>query len=178
MAKKNTKTTTKKSIEISNAQKLSIGVGLTAAAVTAAGAYLLYGSKEAANNRKKVKSWSLKAKAEVLEALENAQHITESEFKSLVDGVTDTYAKVQKLSKTEARDFKKEMVNNWEDLLKSGVVKVSAAKAVIDKVSPKKTPKKSTKKVTKKVTKKAVAKKSVPKKTIKTTKTTKKVAKK
>ena len=38
--------------------------------MAAAGTYFLYGSKDAKKNRKAVKSWALKAKAEVLEALE------------------------------------------------------------------------------------------------------------
>ena len=46
----------KKKTDISNAQKLGIGVGLTTAAVAAVGAYFLYGSKDAPQNRKKVKS--------------------------------------------------------------------------------------------------------------------------
>ena len=58
MAQKNSKN------ELSTAQKVGIGFGLTAAAVTAAGAFFLYGSKEAAKNRKKVKGWMLKAKGE------------------------------------------------------------------------------------------------------------------
>ncbi len=120
-----------------NAQKVGIGVGLTAAAVAAAGAYFLYGSKDAAKNRKKVKSWSLKAKAEVLEAMENAKEISEAEFKALVTGVTDTYGKVQKISKAEAAEFKSEMAKNWADLMKSGMVNVANAKKVVAKVAPK-----------------------------------------
>ena len=66
-----------KKSDISNAQKLGIGVGLTAAAVAAAGAYFLYGSKGAAKNRKVVKSWAIKAKGEVLEAIEKAEDSTQ-----------------------------------------------------------------------------------------------------
>ncbi len=155
-----------KKVEISNAQKLSIGVGLTAAAVTAAGAYFLYGSKDAAKNRKKVKSWSLKAKAEVLEALENAKEITQEEFSTLVNGVTDTYTKVQKLSKAEAKDFKNEMMANWQDLMKGGVVKAAAVQKVVAKVTAKKASAKKAvvKSSAKKVVTKAVAKKTVSKK--------------
>ena len=56
----------KKKQSVTNNQKIAAGVGLTAAAVAAAGAYFLYGSKDADKNRKTVKSWGLKAKAEVL----------------------------------------------------------------------------------------------------------------
>lgn len=148
----------KKKEAIANAQKLGIGVGLTAAAVAAAGAYFLYGSKDAAKNRKKVKSWTLKAKAEVLEALENAKEITEDEFKALVTGVTETYSKVHKLTKTEAKDFKNEMMDSWKDLMASGAVNVLQAKQVLDKVT------KKPNKVAKKAAKKAPAKKTAAKK--------------
>ena len=154
-----------KKSDISNAQKLGIGVGLTTAAVAAVGAYFLYGSKDAAKNRKKVKSWALKAKGEVLEALENAEKITESEFKELVDGVVATYAKGQKLTKRELAEFKSEMAENWQDLVKSGVTKVfgqTVAATVAKKAAPKKTAKKAPAK--KAATKKAPAKKTSAKK--------------
>lgn len=155
--------------QVTNAQKLGIGVGLTAAAVAAAGAYFLYGSKDAPENRKKVKSGILKAKAEVLEALENAKEITEDEFTSVVNAVADTYANVQSLSKKDIADFKKEMKENWQDLVASGVANVMAVEKVAEKVVKKpakkaakkatKTAKKTAKKTTKKTTKKTAKKK-------------------
>ena len=133
----------KKKSDISNAQKLGIGVGLTTAAVAAAGAYFLYGSKSAPKNRKKVKGWALKAKGEVLEALEKADKITQGEFNNLVEGAVKTYSKVEKLSKSELDEFKKEMGDNWNGLVKSGVAKVFGAPVVAKKVPSKKAPKKA-----------------------------------
>jgi hypothetical protein len=144
----------KKQSDISNAQKLGLGVGLTAAAVAAAGAYFLYGSKSAPKNRRQVKSWALKAKGEVLEALEKAEKMTQSEFNTLVEGVMDSYAKVEKLSKAELADFKKEMGDNWSGLLKSGVAKVFDVAAPAGKTEKKAQVKKTVKKVVKKVVKK------------------------
>lgn len=165
-----------KKTDISNAQKLGIGVGLTTAAVAAVGAYFLYGSKDAAKNRKKVKSWALKAKGEVLEALEKAEKITESEFKELVDGVATAYGKSKKLSKKELAEFKKEMSDNWQELVGSGVAKVfgqtvaavakkakkGGKKTATKKASSKKT---AAKKGTKKTASKKTAKKTTAKKT-------------
>lgn len=152
----------KKKSEVSNAQKLGIGVGLTTAAVAAAGAYFLYGSKDAPENRKKVKSGILRAKAEILEALENAQEITEEEFHDLVNTVVDSYSKVQSLSKKDLADFKKEMLANWEDLVESGAAKVMTAEQIAKKVAKRKEQgddakivKKAAKKATKKTAKKA-----------------------
>ena len=147
--------------QISNAQKLGIGVGLTAAAVAAAGAYFLYGSKDAPENRKKVKSAVLKAKAEVLEVLENAKEITEDEFKAVVDGVMDTYTKAKSLSQKDVADFKKEMRENWQELVTSGVAKVMTVEKMAEKMMKKKPAKAAAKKPAKKAAKKT------PKKTAK-----------
>lgn len=148
---------------LSNTQRVGIGVGLTAAAVTAAGAYFLYGSKNAEKNRKKVKSWMLKAKADVLEALEKAEHITEEEYRALVDLVGGTYSKFQGATKGEIQDFKKEMKEHWNTIEKNGTVQhvTSAAKKMTKRTPVKKAAKK---KVTKKVTKKS-AKKTASKST-------------
>ncbi len=157
---------------VSDAQKLGIGVGLTAAAVAAAGAYFLYGSKDAAAKRKKVKSGILRAKAEVLEALENAKEITEDEFRELVDGVVATYSKMKSLSQKDLKDFRREMLENWGELVDSGVAKVMTVEQIAKKAAKRsaaskkkttKTVKKTVKKVTKKTAKKAT-KKTVRKK--------------
>lgn len=123
----------KKKSEITNAQKVGIGVGLTAAAVAAAGTYFLYGSKNAPKNRKKVKGWALKAKGEVLDALEKAEHITEEEFHQLVDKVAKTYGKARNLSERELREFKKEMSENWQGLITSGATKVFTVAQMAEK---------------------------------------------
>ena len=72
-SKKNTKPT---KANPSTSKKVKLGIGLTAAALAAAGTYFLYGSGGAEKNRTKVRSWMLKAKAEVLEALEEAKHLS------------------------------------------------------------------------------------------------------
>lgn len=136
----------KKKVELSNTQKMGIGVGLTAAAVAAASAYFLYGSDDAAKNRKAVKGWALKAKGEVLQALEKAEHMTEEEFQQIVEGVLKTYNKAQTLSKRELKDFKDEMSYNWGGLLKSGVAKVLTADQIAKRVQKKAAAKKAAKK--------------------------------
>ncbi len=147
-AKKSAKSasTTKK---LSSGEKVGLGIGLTAAAVAAAGAYFLYGSKKSAQNRKKVKGWTLKAKGEILETLEKAEQITETEYDKLVETATKAYGTVERATKGELKDFKSEMLQHWTDLQKNKAVKKIAAPAA--KVAAKKAPaKKSAKKVTKK----------------------------
>ena len=132
---------------MSTATKVGIGVGITAAAAAAAGAYFLYGSKSAKKNQKAVKSWILKAKAEVLEALEQAETMTQEEYEALVEGVGMAYGKLQEVTKTDLSAFQKEMKAHWGGIEKKGK-------------SPKKAAKKATKKTGKKVAKKAAKKAS------------------
>ncbi len=150
--------------ELSGTQKVGLGVGLTAAAVAAAGAYFLYGSKDAVKNRKKVKSWALKAKAEVLEGLEKAEHITEAEYKTLVNAATGIYGTVQSATKGEVQDFKKEMNDHWNKIKKSGVVEKIVRKVSTASPRPKKAGKKAQKAPVKTAPTKGAAKKSTPKK--------------
>lgn len=148
MAKKATKKTAKQDAGLSPQQKVGIAVGLTATAVAAAGAYFLYGSEDAKQNRKKVKSWMLKAKADVLESLEQAQDMTEAEYDKLIDSVSSAYSRLKDASKADIATFKREMKEHWagiEEVAKP--VKKRATKAAKKTV---KTAKKAVKKVAKK----------------------------
>lgn len=133
-----------KKTAISNKQALSIGLGITAAVAAAAGGFLLYGSKDAAKNRKAVQSWALKAKAEVLEGIEQAKEMSQEDYEKLVEAAVATYATAKSASKTELADFKKEMKGHWQGLVKTATPKKAAAKkapakkAVAKKAAPKK----------------------------------------
>jgi hypothetical protein len=97
------------------AQKISgttvaVGVGVAAAAAAAAGgAYWLYGSKHSAKHRKMAKSWMLKARAEVMDAIEKLDDVDKERYIEIVEGVLKNYAKIgatpQELA-TMMRDFK------------------------------------------------------------------------
>jgi len=129
--------------KITKNQAVGLGIGITAAAVAAAGAYFLYGSKSAAKNRKTVKSWTLKAKAEVLEKIEQAKDMTQAEYLALIDGVAAAYKDVKSASKTDVATFKKEMKEHWVGIAKSvavpkkkAAVKKAVNKAVAKAVAP------------------------------------------
>lgn len=110
---------------------VGVGIGLGAAAVAAAGAYFLYGSKSAAKNRKVVKSWALKAKAEVLEKLEDAQEMTQKEYEDLIKSVSGAYAGAKNASKKDVVEFTKEMKDHWKAIEKAAApLKKDAKKAV------------------------------------------------
>lgn len=123
-------------------QAIGIGVGLTAAAAAVAGGYFLYGSKNAAKNRKTVKSWALKAKAEVLEGIEKAQDMSKEEYEQLIDTVVTAYQGAKDASKNELSTFKKEMKDHWGGLLKTSAPKKKAAKKAVKKAVAKKVAKK------------------------------------
>lgn len=126
-----TKKTTKSSI--SKGQAIGLGVGITAAVAAVASGYFLYGSKNAAKNRKTVKSWALKAKAEVLEGIEKAQDMSKADYEQLVDTVVKTYLEAKSASKNELASFKKEMKDHWVGLVKDANPKKPAAKKAVKK---------------------------------------------
>lgn len=125
----------KKSASMSTKAEIGIGVGVTAALLSAAGAYFLYGSKDGAKNRKKVKSWALKAKAEVLEGIEKAKDMTKEEYEQLIDSSAQAYSKLKGASASEIVGFAREMKAHWKNLEKKGEKMVVKA---IKKAMPKK----------------------------------------
>ncbi len=127
--------------------------------MAAAGAYFLYGSDKAEKNRKAVKSWTLKAKADVLEHLEDAKKMSREEFEDVVASVSAGYAGVKTATKKDLKGFAEEMMEHWDKLEKSAAKKKPAAKKAASKkkTAPKKKP----------AAKKAPAKKTAAKKTSK-----------
>ena len=130
-----TKKVAAKKTGLTDTQKIGLGVGLTAAAVAAAGTFFLYGSKGASKNRKVVKSWALKAKAEVLEKLEQAKEMTSDEYMQLIDTVGGMYAQAKDASKVDIASFKKEMKEYWNKIEKTAAPKKKPAKKAVAKKS-------------------------------------------
>ncbi len=116
---------------------VEVGIGLGAAAVAAAGAYFLYGSKSAAKNRKVVKSWALKAKAEVLEKLEDAQEMTQTEYDQLIKSVSGAYTGAKNASKKDLLEFSKEMKDHWKSIEKAAAPLKKTATKEVRKVAKK-----------------------------------------
>ena len=123
------KTMPKKEV-MSNKQAITLGLGITAAVAAAAGGFFLYGSKNANKNRKAVKSWALKAKAEVLEGIETAKDMSQEEYEQLINTVATTYLTAKSASKNELSEFKKEMKEHWQGLVKTANPKKPVKKAV------------------------------------------------
>jgi len=94
------------------------GLGAMALLAAAAGAYMLYGSKDAAKNKKAIKGWMLKAKGDILEKLEQMKDIDEAKYHKVVDDITKKYAPLAQVSKTELQELIKETKGHWKNIKK------------------------------------------------------------
>jgi hypothetical protein len=104
-------------------KKSGSGHGLAATLIGAAAAgYYLYGPK-GAENRKKVKAWTLKAKAEVLEKFEKCKEVTDESYIDAVDKVTARYAKMKTVGESEADKLNRELKRHWKAIKKSATEK-------------------------------------------------------
>ena len=94
----------------------AIGVGIaaaTAAAAAAAGACWLYGGKEAAKNRKKGKSFMLKARADVMDAVSQLNDIDKSKYMDIVDQVVKRYSSVAGITAAEVAQMTRDLRAAW-----------------------------------------------------------------
>lgn len=94
------------------------GLASIALLTAAAGAYMLYGSKNASKNRTVIKGWMLKAKGEILEKLEQLKEVDEEKYHKIIDGVTKKYAPLAHVGKTELEALVKETKGHWKNIKK------------------------------------------------------------
>ena len=99
-----------------NSHGTAIAVGITALAAAAAGAYYLYGSDKAATHRKKVKSWMLRMKAEVMDEIETAKEVTQEAYEKTIDKVSKKYAQLKNVDKDELAELANRMRSHWKDI--------------------------------------------------------------
>lgn len=105
------------------------GMGLRVLAVAAAltaGGYFLYG-KDGAKNRKKVKSWMLKARAEVLEHMEKLNDMDQADYVAVVDKVMKRYEVMKDVGTKEADALSRELKSHWKHI-KTAHAKASKGK--------------------------------------------------
>ncbi|MEK7641842.1 MAG: hypothetical protein AAB365_02500 [Patescibacteria group bacterium] len=96
--------------------KTAIGFGLAALAAAAAGAYYLYGSDKVSKNRRKVKSWMLKMKAEVMDKIEEAKELTEEGYQNIVDTAAEKYRALKDVDADEVSELANRMRSHWKDI--------------------------------------------------------------
>lgn len=86
-----------------------------AAAASAAGMYYLYGPK-GKEHRKRVEGWTLRAKGEIMEKMENTKEMTEDKYHKIVDSVLKKYSKAKNVGEMKARKFAKELKEQWNEI--------------------------------------------------------------
>lgn len=93
-----------------------MGLGILAASF--AGAYYLYGTKDGAKKKEKIKGWMLKAKGEVLEKLENLKDVNESTYNELVATVMKKYYGIKSIDKSELDKLAADLKKHWKNIKK------------------------------------------------------------
>ncbi|HEU0081087.1 MAG TPA: hypothetical protein VFQ72_03635 [Candidatus Paceibacterota bacterium] len=107
----------------------AIVAGIASITAAAIGGYYLYGHKDAAKNRAKVKGWMLKAKGEVLEELEKVQDVGESAYMTAVDAVAKKYRELKNVEPEELAAFIEEMKGHWQGIRKTMTKRTKNAKS-------------------------------------------------
>lgn len=100
---------------MSKGKVIAIGAGIAA---LGAAAYLLMGPN-GKKNRKTVKAWTVKMKAEVAEKLENIKEVTAPIYEKIVHEVADKYKKVKSI---DAKDVQAEITSlkkHWSNMTKT-----------------------------------------------------------
>jgi hypothetical protein len=106
----------------SNNHALGTALAVGAALSAAAGAFFLYGSKNAAKNRKKVSSWALRTKAEVMDKLDKVKVLTKDDYFQIVDNAVRKYAVVRDVTEIEAKAVANELKTAWNHIQRSALM--------------------------------------------------------
>ncbi|MHB1316778.1 MAG: hypothetical protein ACYCZW_02895 [Minisyncoccota bacterium] len=95
-----------------------VAVGLGALAALSAGAYFLYGTKEGAKKRVKIKGWMLKAKGEVLEKMEDLKEVNESTYNTILETVMKKYSALKSIDQAEVLSLTNDLKKHWKNIKK------------------------------------------------------------
>lgn len=113
--------------------KVAVGLGIGAAvAAGIAGAYFLYG-KDGAKNRKKIKSWMIKAKGEALEKIEKLKDVSEENYLAAITAVGEKYSKVKDATPEEVAELMNDLKKQWKHMKAGLAPKKKAAKKAAKK---------------------------------------------
>lgn len=116
---------TEKTNNSSNMGKV-IAAGVTVAALTAAG-YILFGP-DGKKNRRKINSWAVKMKGDIIEKFEEAKELTEPIFHGIVDEVAKKYKERKEVSREEIDELVADMKKHWKEMARDA--KKAAKKSV------------------------------------------------
>lgn len=119
-----------KSGKMSTGKVVAMSAGIVALATAA---YYFFGP-EGKKNQKKMKSWMIKMKGDIVEKIEDATEISESVYNEIVESVAQQYAKTTKAAPTEIASYVALLKKQWRAIVKSTTPK----KKNIKKPAPKK----------------------------------------
>lgn len=104
--------------KVEKSSGVGAGLAVVATIAAAAGAYFIYGTKEGAKTKKKIKGWALKAKGEVLEKIEKLKDVSEESYNNTVATVMQKYEKMRAEHGDEIDAVTKELKGYWSHLKK------------------------------------------------------------
>lgn len=107
-------------------------LGLGALAALSAGAYFLYGTKEGAKKRVKIKGWMLKAKGEVLEKMEVLKDVNEEAYNKVVSTVMSKYQGLKDIDQGEVVSLVEDLKKHWKNI-KKHIDEATKVKKVVSK---------------------------------------------
>lgn len=111
-----------------------VEIGMAVAGLTAiAGAVFLYGTDAGKKKRKQIKGWTLKAKGEVMEKLENLKEVNEDTYHKVVDAVTSKYKTLKTVAPAEFEEVVSDLKKSWKHIVKLAKPKAAPKKAVAKK---------------------------------------------
>ena len=127
---------TKKAAGSAAGAEIAIAAALAAAG---AGAYWLYGAKDASKHRKAAKSWMLKARGDVLEGVEKLKDIDKERYMQIVEGVMKRYKAMGGVTAAEAAQMASDFKDSWQHMHKAAKSKAKkSVKKAAKKVAKKK----------------------------------------
>jgi hypothetical protein len=119
---------------------VEIGLALAGLAAIAGGVFL-YGTDAGKKKRKQIKGWTLKAKGEVIEKLEQLKDVNEENYHKVVDAVAAKYQTVKTVAPEELAEVVADLKKSWKHIVK--IAKTHAApkkKPAAKKAAPKAKP--------------------------------------
>lgn len=122
--------TTKKSQSHKTSNAFAVGAGIAALAATAAGAYYLYGTDKGKKNRKAMKSWTLKMKADVMDEIEQLKELNEEMYAAAVTKIAKKYKQIKDIDPAEVMALAKRMQGHWKDIKKDLSAGVKTVKKI------------------------------------------------
>ncbi|PJE64348.1 MAG: hypothetical protein COU90_02760 [Candidatus Ryanbacteria bacterium CG10_big_fil_rev_8_21_14_0_10_43_42] len=113
-----------------------VGIGLAALAAAAAGAYFLYG-KNGVKNRKKVKSWMFKMRAEVQDNIEKMQDVSKESYNRVVDETARHYSALKQVDRKELDQMVRELKGHWKSISSQVMKNIKTVKPAKKKTAKK-----------------------------------------